>query len=65
MSGQQALLAEQDAAQEVDDPYDRKSEYTYEELLEMMGGALFIYTWLCHIEESGGLKIFIGNNETS
>jgi len=34
LSGQQALLAEQDAAQEVEDPYDRKSEYTYDELLE-------------------------------
>jgi translation initiation factor 2 subunit 2 len=35
MGGQEALLAEQDAAQDVvDDPYDHKAEYTYEDLLE-------------------------------
>jgi translation initiation factor 2 subunit 2 len=34
LDGQQALLAEQDSAQEVsEDPYDRKAEYTYDELL--------------------------------
>jgi translation initiation factor 2 subunit 2 len=33
-SEQQRLLAEQDAAQEVGDPNDRKADYTYEELLE-------------------------------
>lgn len=31
---QQRLLAEQDEAQEVGDPNDRKADYTYEELLE-------------------------------
>mmetsp|Transcript_32534 Transcript_32534/g.78953 ORF Transcript_32534/g.78953 Transcript_32534/m.78953 type:complete len:232 (+) Transcript_32534:88-783(+) len=34
LSGQAAMLAEQDQAQEVEDPYDRKAEYTYEELLD-------------------------------
>ena len=28
------MLLEQDKEQERDDPYDRKAEYTYEELLE-------------------------------
>ena len=37
LSGQEALLLEQDKAQEQEgdeDPHDRKAEYTYEELLE-------------------------------
>lgn len=35
LDGQAALLAEQDKAQEVEeDPYDRKAEYTYDELLD-------------------------------
>lgn len=35
LSGQEAMLAELDAAQEhADDPYDRKADYTYGELLE-------------------------------
>lgn len=34
LDGQAAMLAEQDQAQEVDDPYDRKADYTYEELLD-------------------------------
>ena len=35
LSGQAALLAEQDAAQEiVEDTFDRKADYTYDELLE-------------------------------
>lgn len=34
LSGQQAMLLEQDQLQETEDPYDRKAEYTYEELLE-------------------------------
>jgi len=34
LSGQAAMLSEQDQAQEVEDPYDRKAEYTYEELLD-------------------------------
>mmetsp|Transcript_44526 Transcript_44526/g.129465 ORF Transcript_44526/g.129465 Transcript_44526/m.129465 type:complete len:229 (+) Transcript_44526:95-781(+) len=33
VDGQEAMLAEQDKAQEVEDPYDRKAEYTYDELL--------------------------------
>ena len=34
LSGQQAMLAEEDANQEREDPYDRKAEYSYEELLD-------------------------------
>uniref|UniRef100_A0A7R9WNC3 Translation initiation factor IF2/IF5 domain-containing protein n=1 Tax=Craspedostauros australis TaxID=1486917 RepID=A0A7R9WNC3_9STRA len=34
LSGQKGMLAEQDALQEVEDQYDRKAEYTYEELLD-------------------------------
>ena len=35
LDGQEAMLADQDAAQEIlEDPYDRKAEYTYDELLE-------------------------------
>eukprot|EP00538_Stauroneis_constricta_P007019 CAMPEP_0119552458 /NCGR_PEP_ID=MMETSP1352-20130426/5450_1 /TAXON_ID=265584 /ORGANISM="Stauroneis constricta, Strain CCMP1120" /LENGTH=228 /DNA_ID=CAMNT_0007598699 /DNA_START=89 /DNA_END=775 /DNA_ORIENTATION=- len=34
LSGQHGMLAEQDALQEVEDQYDRKAEYTYEELLD-------------------------------
>ena len=35
LDGQQALLAEQDQAQEVvEDPHDRMAEYTYDELLD-------------------------------
>jgi len=34
LSGQAAMLAEQDQAQETEDTYDRKAEYTYEELLD-------------------------------
>eukprot|EP00934_Nitzschia_sp_Nitz4_P003813 Nitzschia sp. Nitz4//scaffold272_size25479//24647//25333//NITZ4_008312-RA/size25479-processed-gene-0.26-mRNA-1//-1//CDS//3329545234//3803//frame0 len=35
LNGQAAMLAEQDALQEVnEDPYDRKAEYTYDELLD-------------------------------
>jgi translation initiation factor 2 subunit 2 len=34
LSGQAGMLAEEDANQERDDPFDRKAEYTYEELLE-------------------------------
>jgi len=34
LSGQAAMLAEQDRSQEVDDVHDRKAEYTYEELLD-------------------------------
>lgn len=34
VSEQQQLLADQDAAQERDDPSDRKADYTYNELLE-------------------------------
>lgn len=33
-SEQQRMLAEQDAAQETEDQFDRKAEYTYEELLD-------------------------------
>jgi len=37
VSGQEALLAEQDAAQEVvEDSYDRKGEYNYDELLNLV-----------------------------
>mmetsp|Transcript_3494 Transcript_3494/g.4184 ORF Transcript_3494/g.4184 Transcript_3494/m.4184 type:complete len:233 (+) Transcript_3494:104-802(+) len=34
LSDQQRMLAEADAAQEVEDPHDRKAEYTYDELLD-------------------------------
>jgi translation initiation factor 2 subunit 2 len=34
LSEQQRMLAEQDAAQETEDQFDRKAEYTYEELLD-------------------------------
>ena len=34
MSEQDRMLLEQDMLQERDDPYDRKAEYTYEELLD-------------------------------
>lgn len=34
LSGQQAMLLEQDRLQETEDPYDRQAEYTYEELLD-------------------------------
>lgn len=34
LSGQHATLAEQDAEQETEDPYDRKADYTYDELLD-------------------------------
>lgn len=34
LSGQHAMLAEEDANQEREDPYDRKAEYSYEELLD-------------------------------
>ena len=34
LSEQQRMLAEQDLLQETDDPFDRKAEYTYEELLD-------------------------------
>mmetsp|Transcript_126506 Transcript_126506/g.188782 ORF Transcript_126506/g.188782 Transcript_126506/m.188782 type:complete len:228 (+) Transcript_126506:50-733(+) len=34
LSGQQALLSELDAAQETEDPYDKKANYTYEQLLD-------------------------------
>ncbi len=33
LDGQHAMLSEQDKEQEVEDPYDRKAEYTYDELL--------------------------------
>jgi translation initiation factor 2 subunit 2 len=34
LSEQQKMLMEQDEAQEHDDPFDRKADYTYEELLD-------------------------------
>jgi translation initiation factor 2 subunit 2 len=34
LSGQHAMLAEQDAEQEREDPHDRKADYTYDELLD-------------------------------
>lgn len=34
LSGQQGMLAEQDQAQETEDPYDKKADYTYEQLLD-------------------------------
>lgn len=34
MADQHRMLLEADAAQETDDPHDRKAEYTYDELLE-------------------------------
>jgi translation initiation factor 2 subunit 2 len=40
MSGQQTMLADQDSIQEVEDTFDRKAEYTYEELLERIMGIL-------------------------
>jgi translation initiation factor 2 subunit 2 len=40
MSGQQTMLADQDSIQEVEDSFDRKAEYTYEELLERIMGIL-------------------------
>jgi translation initiation factor 2 subunit 2 len=40
MSLQESMLAEQDGLQEVEDPYDRKAEYTYEELLDRIVATL-------------------------
>jgi translation initiation factor 2 subunit 2 len=37
---QERMLLEQDAAQERDDPFDKKAEYSYEELLERVVGLL-------------------------
>jgi hypothetical protein len=45
MSAQEALLAEQDAAQDVvEDEYDRKGEYNYEELLNLVVDLLQLTT---------------------